>query len=65
MTKKEQQIVADLCEQMHDCLEDPGRLAWHDIRELCAFALEEAKRLIDAPLLERRAINRTVAIEED
>lgn len=64
MTKKEQELVADLCEQMHDCLENPDRLAWRDVRELCAFALENAKSLVDAPLLDARDINRAPEEEQ-
>ena len=64
MTKEEQEIVADLCEQMHDSLENPYRLAWKDVRELCGFALDKAKGLIDAPLLDERDINRTPEEEQ-
>ncbi len=64
MTKEEQEIVADLCEQMHDCLENPDRLAYRDVRELCALALEKAKGLIDAPLLDTRDINRVPEEEQ-
>ena len=56
MTPEQQRIFADLCEQMHDSLEQPDRLAWRDIRAMCSMILSDAKTHISSDLLKERAI---------
>lgn len=46
MTRAEEVILADLCEQMHDLLEDPDRILFSDIRELMRETLRASKALI-------------------